>query len=70
MHASGLNAEEQARFCAVATAQIWVEEIHSECGKLRAQLLPESALGEAVNYTLNMWAKLAVAWITRSRAFQ
>jgi transposase len=39
-------------------AQTWVEEIHSECRKLRTQLLPKSALGEAVNYTLNMWAKL------------
>ncbi len=39
-------------------AQPWVEEIHSECLKLRSQLLPKSALGEAVNYTLNMWAKL------------
>jgi transposase len=39
-------------------AQTWVDEIHSECRTLRAQLLPKSALGEAVNYTLNMWAKL------------
>jgi transposase len=39
-------------------AHPWVDEIHSECGKLRGQLLPKSALGEAVNYTLNMWAKL------------
>ncbi len=39
-------------------ARPWVEEIHSECVKLRSQLLPKSALGEAVNYTLNMWAKL------------
>jgi transposase len=39
-------------------ARPWVDEIHSECLKLRAQLLPKSALGEAVNYTLNMWAKL------------
>jgi transposase len=39
-------------------AQAWVDEIHSECIKLRAQLLPKSALGEAVNYTLNMWLKL------------
>src|SRR6202043_3172692 len=31
---------------------------HSECRKLRSQVLPKSALGEAVNYTLNMWAKL------------
>lgn len=35
-----------------------MDEIHSECRKLRTQLLPKSALGEAVNYTLNMWAKL------------
>jgi len=39
-------------------AQPWVEEIHSECLKLRTQALPKSALGEAANYTLNMWAKL------------
>ncbi len=39
-------------------AQPWVEEIHSECLKLRSQLLPKSALGEAVNYALNMWMKL------------
>jgi hypothetical protein len=39
-------------------AQTWVDEVHSECRKLRAQLLPKSALGEAVNYTLNMWTKL------------
>lgn len=39
-------------------AQTWADEIHAECRKLRAQLLPKSALGEAVNYTLNMWAKL------------
>jgi transposase len=39
-------------------ARPWVEEIHSECVKLRSQLLPKSALGEAVNYTLNMWTKL------------
>jgi transposase len=39
-------------------AQPWVEEINSECLKLRSQRLPKSALGEAVNYTLNMWTKL------------
>ena len=53
----GLNAEERAALRR-EHAQTWVDEIHSECGKLRAQLLPKSALGEAVNYTLNMWAKL------------
>src|SRR5882757_9632825 len=39
-------------------ARPWMDEIHSECVKLRSQLLPKSALGEAVNYTLNMWTKL------------
>ncbi len=39
-------------------AEPWVEEIHAECLKLRAEVLPKSTLGEAVNYTLNMWAKL------------
>src|SRR5258706_1498705 len=34
------------------------EALHAECVKLRSQLLPKSALGEAVNYTINMWAKL------------
>jgi transposase len=52
-----LNAEERAALRR-KHAQAWVDEIHSECQKLRAHLLPKSALGEAVNYTLNMWAKL------------
>jgi hypothetical protein len=52
-----VNAEERAAL-RHQHAQPWVDEIHSECTKLRAQLLPKSALGEAVNYTLNMWLKL------------
>jgi transposase len=52
-----LSAEERAALRR-EHAQTWIDEIHSECGKLRAQLLPKSALGEAVNYTLNMWTKL------------
>jgi transposase len=52
-----LNAEERATLRR-EHAQAWVEEIHAECRKLRAHLLPKSALGEAVNYTLNMWTKL------------
>jgi hypothetical protein len=52
-----LKAEERAVFRR-EHAHPWVDEIHPECRKLRAQLLPKSALGEAVNYTLNMWAKL------------
>jgi transposase len=51
------NAEERAALRR-EHAHTWVEEIHAECLKLRAQLLPKSALGEAVSYTLNMWAKL------------
>jgi transposase len=52
-----VNAEERAALRR-EHAQPWVDEIHSECRKLRAQLLPKSALGEAVNYTLNLWSKL------------
>jgi transposase len=36
----------------------WVEEIHAECLKLRQTVLPRSALGQAVSYTLNQWPKL------------
>ena len=36
----------------------WVEEIHQECQKLALAVLPQSALGKAVAYTLNMWPKL------------
>jgi transposase len=51
------NAEERAALRR-EHAHTWVDEIHAECLKLRARLLPKSALGEAVSYTLNMWAKL------------
>jgi transposase len=36
----------------------WVDEIRAECLKLSPNVLPKSALGKAVGYTLNMWAKL------------
>ena len=39
-------------------ADEWAQEIHDECTKLRSAVLPKSALGQAVNYTLNMWPKL------------
>jgi transposase len=39
-------------------ADSWVTEIHEECLKLRAAVLPKSTLGQAVTYTLNMWPKL------------
>jgi hypothetical protein len=39
-------------------AEVWAEEIREECAKLQATVLPKSALGKAVGYTLNMWPKL------------
>ena len=39
-------------------AQPWVDEIWQECSKLIKTVLPKSALGKAVAYTLNMWPKL------------
>src|SRR5690348_15450918 len=36
----------------------WAEEIRQECVKLSSRVLPKSALGKAVGYTLNMWPKL------------
>ena len=39
-------------------AQPWVDEIQQECWKLKRTTLPQSALGKAATYTLNMWSKL------------
>jgi transposase len=39
-------------------ADSWAAEIHDVCVKLRKNVLPKSALGQAVSYTLNMWPKL------------
>jgi transposase len=39
-------------------AEVWAEEIRRECVRLRATVLPKSALGKAIQYTLNMWPKL------------
>jgi transposase len=39
-------------------AEVWAEEIRQECLKLAPNVLPKSALGKAVGYTLNMWPKL------------
>jgi transposase len=39
-------------------AEVWAEEIRQECAKLAPTVLPKSALGKAVTYTLNMWPKL------------
>ena len=39
-------------------AESWAEEIRGECVSLSRAVLPKSALGQAVTYTLNMWPKL------------
>jgi transposase len=39
-------------------AEVWAEEIRRECVKLAATVLPKSALGKAITYTLNQWPKL------------
>jgi transposase len=39
-------------------ADSWAAEIHDQCVSLRKTVLPKSALGQAVTYTLNMWPKL------------
>ena len=36
----------------------WVEEIDRECRVLAGRVLPKSALGQAVTYTLHQWPKL------------
>ena len=37
----------------------WLDPIEKECRTLAKRVLPQSALGKAVTYTLNMWPKLA-----------
>ncbi len=39
-------------------AASWATEIHNACVSLRQTVLPKSALGQAVAYTLSMWPKL------------
>ena len=39
-------------------AEVWAEEIRQEGVELRATVLPKSALGQAITYTLNQWPKL------------
>jgi transposase len=39
-------------------ARPWVDEIREACLMVSRQALPQSALGKAAAYTLNMWAKL------------
>jgi transposase len=39
-------------------ALVWAEEIRQECARLAPTVLPKSALGKAITYTLNQWPKL------------
>jgi transposase len=39
-------------------AEEWLSQIRESCLVLSRETLPQSALGQAVAYTLNMWAKL------------
>ena len=39
-------------------AVAWAEEIRQECARLAPTVLPKSALGKAITYTLNQWPKL------------
>jgi transposase len=50
------TAERQA--CRLEHARPWVDEIRKECLAITRQALPQSALGRAAAYTLNMWKKL------------
>ena len=58
------NAREQALSSAERLtfrrehARPWMDEIRQECLAIKRQALPQSALGKAVAYTLNMWTKL------------
>jgi transposase len=53
----GLSVAERHEFRQQHAVE-WVGEIHRECRKLSKSVLPKSALGQAVAYTLNMWPKL------------
>src|SRR5438477_154242 len=53
----GMTAAERLS-CRREHAPQWVDEIRQACRTLSKQVLPQSALGKAVTYTLNMWTKL------------
>jgi transposase len=36
----------------------WLDEIHEQCLALKRDVLPQSTLGKAIGYTLNLWTKL------------
>jgi len=45
-------------------AEVWAEEIRQECVELRATVLPKSALGKAITYTLNQCRSCAAVSTT------
>lgn len=53
----GMSAAERHMFRR-EHARSWVDEIRQECLAIQRRALPQSALGKAVAYTLNMWKKL------------
>ena len=53
----GLTTAERLNF-RCEYARPWVDEIRQECLAISRQALPQSALGRAAAYTLNMWKKL------------
>jgi transposase len=40
----------------------WAEEIHQKCQDLSAKVLPQSAMGTAIHYTLAQWPRLMVCF--------
>ncbi len=53
-----MTAEERLVTARQQHGEVWAEEIRHECIKLSGTVLPKSATGKAVSYTLNMWPKL------------
>src|SRR5262249_30514506 len=54
----GMTTEERLAFRREHAPE-WLDPIEQECRALAKRVLPQSALGKAVAYTLNMWPKLA-----------
>lgn len=54
----GLGMEERLKF-RQEHAMPWVREIREQCEIAAKTVLPKSTFGQAVNYTLNQWVKLA-----------
>ena len=39
----------------------WVNGIQDQCARVGPRVLPQSAMGKAIRYTVNQWSKLLVA---------